>query len=223
VRGCPGQNVLRVNLSNGRTDSPVAFATNVSKLQTHGSLHFSEKKSGSPSFPLPFQNYGSSAPLLCVPYSCFAVRLVGGTPEVTHGAAGSAIKGVGVLPRNLPAPAGSSVLPVAGNAASPIALIVFTISRDRRLSRWDLAEENQQLDGRDGRQRAEKGERKRWRLRWRAGCITDVADVSGLDVVVLPGDTIQEDSCSRSTRNDSPSVLVAVSGQGLQLVLFGAC
>ncbi len=207
-----------------------------------------------PSSSTSFQNSGSSTPALCVPHRRLAIRLVGGTPEVTTGAAGSAIKGIGVVPRKLPiSPARSpasaassefstsaSVPPAAEEKAaagdrtwpSPIALTVFTISRDRRLSRWDLVEENDSLascvDGmREGRRRDEKEEeRKRWRLRWRAGCVTDVADVSGLDVVALPGDAIQEEPCGASTSNKaggSPAALVAVSGQGLQLVLFGGC
>lgn len=219
---------------------------------------------------------------------------------------------------------------VAGFAAgarlhrSPIALSVFTISRDQRLSRWDLMEEDNSLltsvsetpiivtgtndrqysdsrtrgddadsssslglggegnrgtrnadaavaacdelravlsqQGGDGlrqrtRQEEKKEEQRRWRLRWRAGCVTDVCDISGLDVVPLIDDSPQEEamgdqssdhlSCSPSDTaleegegttvklneqgageeeaSASPAALVAVSGQGLQLVIFGAC
>lgn len=246
-----------VHRSSSRVVSPAAFADKLGKAASPWSS-IVLKKGAQPRLPLLFQNNGSSTPPSAVMCSFrrFAIRLVGGTPEVTDGAAGSAIKGIGVIgvmPRNLPVspakspasavPSGFSasaaVLPAAEETAagdrtrpSPIALTVFTISRDRRLSRWDLAEENDSLaltscvDGREGRRRDEKGERRRWRLRWRAGCVTDVADVSGLDVVVLPGDAIQEKYCGASTSDKavgSPAALVAVSGQGLQLVLFGAC
>ena len=176
-------------------------------------------------------------------------RLVGGTPEVTTGAAGSAIKGIGVVPRNFP------VSPTADENADsvdktrpvPIALTVFTVARDRRLSRWDLVEkEDDSLTScPEGKPRHVRGNRRRWWLRWRAGCITDVADVSGLDVVLLPGDARQPALCgmtgfcrhgveatkeeeararSGSSKTTFPSAsLVAVSGQGLQLVLFGGC
>lgn len=263
----------------------------------------------------------------------FAVTLVGGRPELTNGAAGSAIKGISVVPASSPISVG--YLPSAETHMSPgvekhpaagdrtrrssIALSVFTISRDQRLSRWDLVDENKSLltsisdtctavrgaDGRhssgkfsrtraDGADRsssrglengADRGRRcsdvvgaacghvqtalphrdshglrqktrpasneehRRWRLRWRAGCITDVADVSGLDVYPLPGGdpkqhsvseadalcaqgastregAINEEDCGRNATNEadvSPAALVAVSGQGLQLVLFGVC
>lgn len=258
----------------------------------------------------------------------FAARLVGGKPEVTNGAAGSAIKGINVVsafPVKHPVPpvSGESTVVeqhpaspqtgfephvaaktpgIPGFAAgvrlhhSPIALSVFTISRDQRLSRWDLVEEDKSLstsipetpgDGADSSssaglggegncatrnadvvvvaasdelralslQRQEKKvEQRRWRLRWRAGCVTDVCDISGLDVITVVDDS-QRDMmgdessdnlpCSLTTLEQgkgatiklneqspspaeeegsaSPAALVAVSGQGLQLVLFGAC
>lgn len=238
---------------------------------------------------------------------------------MTNGAAGSAIKGISLVPTNSPVSAGSTPFtetPVypgvenhlaagdRGRTRRPsIALSVFTISRDQRLSRWDLVGETESLvtsvsdtcavvqgadrrvlpqsrDCADGakassspgledgvdrgrpcsaaagpahhdvqtalshqdssgdglRQRTrtnEREERRRWRLRWRAGCVTDVADVSGLDVYPLPGDPKQhhgnkeadnEEHCDRKAMNEayvSPATLVAVSGQGLQLFHFG--
>lgn len=248
----------------------------------------------------------------------FAVKLVRDKPEVTNGAAGSAIKGLSVVP--VCSPVSGGPFPPAETHVSPgvekhpaagdrtrrpsIALSVFTISRDQRLSRWDLAEENtldtciaiRGVDGRhssgsrsladspgssssqdlcsggdrgrrcsdviggtgrdrvrtalwhpdsDGlRQRTRQDENEepmRWRLRWRAGCVTDVADVSGLDVYLLPGDpkhytpnggeaaVCGQSASTEGGRNATdevyvfPGALVAVSGQGLQLVLFGAC
>lgn len=238
----------------------------------------------------------------------FAVRLVGGRPEMTHGAAGSAIKGISVVPVNTPASAESTASaktrvspgvekhPAAGRRTHrpSIAASVFTISRDQRLTRWDLVEENKSdtctpftgADGphspdsrirgdgterssssvvgslgdqcrqcshaggtasdaglshvgsdglRQGTRQGENEERLRWRLRWRAGCVTDVADVSGLDVYPLPGNVAQSASVNEDTTSEehggrtateaahaSPAALVAVSGQGLQLVVFGA-
>lgn len=223
---------------------------------------------------------------------------------MTNGAAGSAIKGISVVPVNVPSAstqasrAVENHLEAGGKTRRPsIALSVFTISRDQRLSRWDLVEANRpdtctpvggssRADGAESssspdldlhdegdhargcsdggdtacnheqtamsrqhrggsRQRtrqAKKEERRRWRLRWRAGCVTDVADVSGLDVYPLPGDprtaafcatgartkegAICEEHCGRNVTGEtrvSPAALVAVSGQGLQLVVFGSC
>lgn len=243
---------------------------------------------------------------------------------MTQGAAGSAIKGIRVVPVSPPVSAESSPSaktrvssgveehPATGDGTSrlSIALSVFTISRDQRLSRWDLVEQitsdncatigdtagphppesrtrgsgadissspclgregdrgRQRVDdvggaacdhsrtplshqGNDGmRQRARRDkneEGRRWRLRWRAGCVTDVADVSDLDVYPLPGDPKQQtvyegaafrakgarpkevaasEECHGRHATDEahacPAALVAVSGQGLQLVLFGA-
>lgn len=284
----------------------------------------------------------------------FAARLVGGEPEVTNGAAGSAIKGIHVMSTNAakspiaaksPAPwvykespaveqlpaaspqtgfephVTSKMLDVPGFAAGA-RLSVFTISRDQRLSRWDLVEEDKSLStsisetpgavtGANNRQyfdcrttlgddaesstsagvggegnratpndivtsasdemRAEllqrgehglrkrtrqgrKEEQRRWRLRWRAGCVTDVCDINGLDAVPLVDDSqlrehvgdetdhlprsppattlgesegttakMHEQSPVKEEACTSPAALVAVSGQGLQLVLFGAC
>lgn len=238
---------------------------------------------------------------------------------MTNGAAGSAIKGISMVPKNGPSASSQAYRGVDSHLEvgertrrSPIALSVFTISRDQRLSRWHLTEEDKQdnctpvggtegphsLDSRvhadgsesssspglgldesdharrcsggggiacdrnltatshqgssDGlRQRArqdKKEERRHWRLRWRAGCVTDVADISGLGVYALPGDPNQhaagetaafcalgsstidgatsEENCGRNAAGEAhvyPAALVAVSGQGLQLVLFGAC
>lgn len=221
---------------------------------------------------------------------------------MTIGAAGSAIKGISVVPVNPPESVGSinsaeiHISPGVENHPAAedrmvrpsIALSVFTIARDQRLSRWDLVEDNTSVtctsvretdgpyssesrtraDGADssstpglenggdsGGRRCDVGdtacqheqtatsrhgsdelgqrarqdkveERRRWRLRWRAGCVTDVADVSGLDVYPLPvGNTAQGASTNEGAVNEarvSPAALVAVSGQGLQLVLFDA-
>lgn len=273
--------------------------------------------------------------LICLPDRRFAARLVGGKPEVKNGAAGSAIKGIHVLSAvpvkspvfdQHPAPpqtgfephetAKRPSIPGCRLHHPPVALSVFTISRDQRLSRWDLKEEEKALTasssetpgvgigandrqpsvgrtlgddadnssseglggGGEGNpatgnayvpasdvpavliQQGEHGlrqrvrqdqeeEQKRWQLRWRAGCVTDVCDISGLDAVSLVDshqqETIGEESsdnlpCSPSATtleegegatvklheeeaSASPAALVAVSGQGLQLVLFGAC
>lgn len=224
-----------------------------------------------------------------------AVSLVaGGEPLRMEGAAGSAIKGVALLP--------------ATRRGSGAAMSVFTVARDQRLSRWDLVEEclqpqpqqQQQQRGGDGRNPgimrggrqacvrmgleasvgleggscsseggendssandlsvgaeatataamtarsgetgcSEKEDRRRWRFVWRAGCITDVCDVSGLDFVALPPLRCPSPTVSRERegsrkeearggQDDCPeeliassAALVAVSGQGLQLVRFG--
>lgn len=290
------------------------------------------------------------------------MRLVGGGPERTDAAAGSAIKGVSVLPtvlKRTSLPETTSTKPYTSSAAGsmtavgsdrpPMVLTLFTVSRDQRLSRWDIVEDSSltlvspnfkgvmgqgrtsadicggggrvcstqvergaqqnknasscgsgvggsRCDGpvdlqtassplggmgvRQGGQ-AEKGRRRRrrrWRLAWRAGCVTDVCDVSGLDAVILPSDSHSDitsnisssrdcrnshnpphdghrQHCGRSTTLEeqgtstisdqsadggegeigeagggsrraalvSPAAIVAVSGQGLQLVVFGAC
>lgn len=214
-----------------------------------------------------------------------AMSLVaGGEPLRMEGAAGSAIKGVAVLP--------------AARRGCGAAISVFTVARDQRLSRWDLVEEcvqpqqEQQQRRRGGcktpgvmgggqevsicmsletpveggscssggeendsstdgfsvgsatarsgeTDRAKEEDRRRWRFSWRAGCITDVCDVSGLDVVALPplgspspmavrGRKGSRKEEARGGQDDCPeeltassAALVAVSGQGLQLVRFG--
>lgn len=326
-------------------------------------------------------------------------RLVGGGPERTDGATGSAIKGISVLPTARPTvleraslPETTSTDPDTTSAAlgsmtadigrPPVLLTLFTVSRDQRLSRWDIVEDpslasvspnaerarpgripaddgssvrktgqsqttpaadgagsvgvfsaqveqrarrsntpcgididgyahdasaditpderdveghghgdacvdgcatSSALEGtgvlRQGRQVEKWRRRRRWRLVWRAGCVTDVCDVSGLDAVALPSDSqVSENNNSDSSRSNhchhihnphradrsqqfgrstsfkdlgtatvckqgadggdeeirstgssgraalvSPAAIVAVSGQGLQLVHFGAC
>ncbi|CAM9184864.1 unnamed protein product [Scytosiphon promiscuus] len=66
--------------------------------------------------------------------STVACRLAGGGAEVMEGAAGSAIKGISLIPSVFRSAARR------GSSASPAAS-VFTVSRDQRLSRWDLVEE----------------------------------------------------------------------------------
>ena len=285
------------------------------------------------------------------------MRVIGGGPERTDAAAGSAIKGISVLPTVLKRKSLPETIPTkpetgsaagsitAGSDRPPMMLTLFTVSRDQRLSRWDIVEDasltlaspnfkgaagqyrtpdggaggvrvcsaqvergarrsntsscgrdvggsahavpvdlhtaSSPLGGAGGRQdgQVEKGQRRRrWRLVWRAGCVTDVCDVSGLDAVILPsgshpafvgnysssssnfhnshgprgGDHRQR--LGRSTTLEergtatvsgqgadggegeigdaggnpraavlSPAAIVAVSGQGLQLVVFGAC
>lgn len=213
--------------------------------------------------------------------------VAGGEPLRMEGAAGSAIKGVAVLP--------------AARRGRGAVIPVFTIARDQRLSRWDLVEEclqpkqqqqQQQRRGGGGKtsglmgkgqeastrmdsletpvkrdscssggeendrltdgfsigsatarsgetDRVEVEDRRRWRFDWRAGCITDVCDVSGLDAVALPplGSPSpmvfreregSQKEAARGGQDDCPeemtassAALVAVSGQGLQLVRFG--
>lgn len=74
--------------------------------------------------------------------------------------------------------------------------------------------------------------------------MTDVCDVSGLDAVILPSDShpaidgnnsssdqgadggegeVEEMGGSRQAAVVSPPAIVAVSGQGLQLLVFGSC
>ena len=267
-------------------------------------------------------------------------------------AAGSAVKGISLLPTvlnraSLPetistkpnATSGTGSM-TAGNDRPPVVLTLFTVSRDQRLSRWDMVEDasrslvslNSKGTGQPrspdggaggvrvwsaqaerGAQRStscgsdvgrsardvpvdshtassslgaagvrqdsqvEKGQRRRrWRLVWRAGCVTDVCDISDLDAVILPsGSHLAIDSksssssclnshdprgddhrqqCGRPTTLEErgeatvsdqstdggeaeigetdgsrqaavapPAAIVAVSGQGLQLVVFGAC
>ena len=340
------------------------------------------------------------SPALTLRARRFNAGLVGGGPERTDGAAGSAIKGVSVLPTARPTvleraslPETTSTDPDTTSAAlgsmtadidrPPVLLTLFTVSRDQRLSRWDIVEDSSSLasvspnaerarpgripaddgssvrktgqsqttpaadgagsvgvcsaqveqrarrsntpcginidgyahdasaditpggryveghghgdarvDGcatssalegtgvlRQGRQVEKWRRRRRWRLVWRAGCVTDVCDVSGLDAVALPLDSqVSENNNSDSSRSNhchhirnpyradrsqqfgrstsfkdlrtatvceqgadggdeeiratgssgraalvSPAAIVAVSGQGLQLVHFGAC
>lgn len=285
------------------------------------------------------------------------MRVVGGGPERTDAAAGSAIKGISVLPTVLkrkslletistnPKTGSAAGSITAGSDRPPMLLTLFTVSRDQRLSRWDIVEDasltlvspnfkgaagqyrtpdggaggvrvcsaqvergahrsntpscgkdvggsardvpidlhtgSSPLRGAGVRQggQVEKGQlrrRRRWRLDWRAGCVTDVCDVSGLDAVILPSDSHPaivgnnsssdskchsfQDPCGREHRQQfgrftkkeergtgsdkdvddgegrmgeaggnhraavlSPAAIVAVSGQGLQLVLFGPC
>ncbi|CAM9363463.1 unnamed protein product, partial [Laminaria digitata] len=84
-----------------------------------------------------------------------SVRLVGGGPERTDAAAGSAIKGVSVLPtvlKRTSLPETTSTKPNTSSAAGsttavgsdrpPMVLTLFTVSRDQRLSRWDIVEDS---------------------------------------------------------------------------------
>lgn len=250
------------------------------------------------------------------------MRLIGGGPERTDAAAGSAIKGISVLPTVLKRGSLPETIPTKPNMSSaadsmtagsdrpPMVLTMFTVSRDQRLSRWDIVEDasltlvspNSKgtrqartpdggagdvmvcsaqvergaqrsntsscgrgvggsardvpvdlhtassslgwVEGRQGGQADKEQRRRRWRLVWRAGCVTDVCDVSGLDAVILPSDShpaidgnnsssdrgadggegeVGEMGVSRQAAVVSPAAIVAVSGQGLQLVVFGSC
>lgn len=216
--------------------------------------------------------------------------LVGGSPDLFDSAAYSAIKGIALIPslRVTTSPgegAGDTAdaTPACYRRCFPPSLTVFSVSRDQRLSRWELVAApspepppqgetehgcdkqagSTLLGGRAGRgPRAPEGRRmhgRRWALRWRAGCVTDVCDVSDMDVMTLHPEGVfgsgarsrpprragaspraaGEDEyeyeetapvqaggkrVERSDRGEacvvSPAALIAVSGQGLQLVAF---
>lgn len=270
------------------------------------------------------------------------------------GVAGSAIKGIGLLPlappitgsgakslwftQQYPTTSTSASSGAAERRVGTTALALFTVSRDQRLSRWDLVKDRRRnaahstssaaygkhpvyndphseqplghasikgsgadeggatatnltpgMSAQGARQSRQNGCEgtsgmplsRRWTLTWRAGCVTDVCDVSGIDVIaisshprhpivsaddrqssspcstdtslplslddhrpLIPSFSAKDEginldsqenestssekgpttgdvaSCDR-TATVSPAALVAVSGQGLQLVLFG--
>lgn len=285
-------------------------------------------------------------------------RLVGASPDIFPEAAGSAIKGIALVPpqqTTQPTATTSSAMTAAasrdGSGAMPrstsarensdridhhtpkLVTTMFTVSRDQRLSRWEVFENHHGHDkyvcstrdstsGRRGargdsdhreseadservaidankeihvrgaepedvgnetaesvggsRGKSRNRRERRWQLEWRAGCVTDVCDVSSLSVVELPAHDVQavplaesgDGACTSQTSMGYPtsgvserslgassvvshrtrggaapvtanlssdeqpggdatrdvprqSVLAAVAGQGIQLVVFG--